>query len=83
MLCILTMNGADEVLMNVGHSHALGLTGDTYGFAVSSIIGPSVFGGMDVGSLELLERIGWWGHIIMVFTFLNYWTLKSREITAS
>ena len=27
---------------------------------------------MDIGSLELLERIGWWGHIIMVFTFLNY-----------
>ena len=72
VLCILTMNGADEALMNIGHSHAVGLTGDTYGFAVSSIVGPSVFGGMDVGSLEILERIGWWGHIIMVFTFLNY-----------
>lgn len=72
VLCILTMNGADEALMNIGHSHALGLSGDTYGFAVSGIVGPTVFGGIDVGTLELLERIGWWGHIIMVFTFLNY-----------
>jgi heterodisulfide reductase subunit C len=72
VLCILTMNGADEALMNLGSSHADGLPGNTYGFAVSSIIGPSVFGGIDVSTLEVIERIGWWGHIIMVFTFLNY-----------
>jgi heterodisulfide reductase subunit C len=27
---------------------------------------------MDVATLHILERVGWWGHIIMVFSFLNY-----------
>lgn len=71
VMCIFTMNGADEALYLKGHSHALA-GADSYGFAVSSITGPAIFGGMEVGTLELLERIGWWGHIIMVFTFLNY-----------
>lgn len=31
-----------------------------------------MFGGMEIGTLHLLERIGWWGHIIMVFSFMNY-----------
>jgi len=59
--CIFTMNGADEALLN--------LKGNT---PVSSIIGPALFGGMDEHSLHILEQIGWWGHIIMVFAFLNY-----------
>lgn len=62
--CIFTMNGADEAIM--------GLKGESYGFAVSSLIGPAIFGGMDEHTLHLLESIGWWGHIIMVFAFLNY-----------
>lgn len=62
--CIFTMNGADEAIM--------GLKGESYGFAVSSLIGPAIFGGMDEHTLHLLEAIGWWGHIIMVFAFLNY-----------
>jgi heterodisulfide reductase subunit C len=65
--CIFTMNGADEALLNLK-----GSTPDSYGFAVSSIIGPALFGGMDEHSLHILEQIGWWGHIIMVFAFLNY-----------
>jgi heterodisulfide reductase subunit C len=35
-------------------------------------LGDSVFGGMNASSLHMIERIGWWGHILMVFTFLNY-----------
>ncbi|MFN6014832.1 MAG: 4Fe-4S dicluster domain-containing protein, partial [Flavobacteriales bacterium] len=62
--CIFTMNGADEAIM--------GLKGESYGFAVSSLIGPAILGGMDEHTLHLLEAIGWWGHIIMVFAFLNY-----------
>lgn len=62
--CIFTMNGADEAIM--------GLKGESYNFAVSSLIGPAIFGGMDEHTLHLLESIGWWGHIIMVFAFLNY-----------
>jgi heterodisulfide reductase subunit C len=62
--CIFTMNGADEALVN--------LKGESYNFTVSSLIGPAIFGGMDEHTLHLLEQIGWWGHILMVFAFLNY-----------
>ncbi len=65
VLCIFTMNGADEA------AHVQ-LTGESYGFAISSLIGPAFFEGMSLESLHTLERIGWWGHILMVFAFLNY-----------
>jgi heterodisulfide reductase subunit C len=42
-----------------------------YGFAVSQFLSP-ILNGMGDGTLHLLERIGWWGHILVVFTFLNY-----------
>jgi heterodisulfide reductase subunit C len=71
--CIFTMNGADEALYNAGHSHAVGFSGEgSYGFTISSLIGPALFGGMSIETLELLERIGWWGHFVMVLSFLNY-----------
>ena len=59
------MNGADEVMHRA-------TTGESYGFAVSSWIGPFLFDGMSVDSLHLLERIGWWGHIMAVLAFLCY-----------
>jgi heterodisulfide reductase subunit C len=65
--CIFMMNGADEVLLGAESGEPV-----SYGFAISSWIGPLVFGGMDVHSLHIIEQIGWWGHILMVFTFLNY-----------
>lgn len=70
--CIFTMNGADEALFRQGMSHyGEGMTG-SFGFTISSFLGDSVFGSMSHETLHLLERIGWWGHIIMVFAFLNY-----------
>jgi len=42
------------------------------GFTLSSYLGPLLFGDMNTGTLHTLERIGWWGHIAMVFAFLNY-----------
>lgn len=70
--CIFTMNGADEALFKQGMSHyGEGMTG-SFGFTISSFLGDSVFGSMSHETLHLLERIGWWGHIIMVFAFLNY-----------
>lgn len=42
-----------------------------YGFAVSQFLSP-ILDGMGDGTLHLLERIGWWGHILVVFAFLNY-----------
>lgn len=68
--CIFMMNGADEVLYSQGLSHAHG--SGTFGFSISSIVGPALFGGMDADSLHLVERIGWWGHILIVFGFLNF-----------
>lgn len=70
VLCIFTMNGTDEVLFNRGASHFEGQ--GSFGFAVSQYIGPAVFGSMSEGSLHILERIGWWGHFMMVLAFLNY-----------
>lgn len=65
VLCIFTMNGADEMIHRAE-------TGESYGFALSSIIGPIFFDGISLDMLHILERVGWWGHIIMVFAFLNY-----------
>lgn len=72
LTCIFMMNGADEVLYQRGVSHAENLNDGSFGFALSSILGPALFGGMSDTGLHLVERIGWWGHILMVFTFLNY-----------
>ena len=70
--CIFTMNGADEALFRQGISHyGEGLSG-SFGFTISSFLGDSVFGSMSHETLHMLERIGWWGHILMVFAFLNY-----------
>jgi len=64
--CIFTMNGADEV------SHFL-KSNESSGFAVSQFVGPILFGGIkSIDTLHVLEQIGWWGHILMVFVFLNY-----------
>lgn len=70
--CIFMMNGADEALYAQGLSHYGEGTSGSFGFTISSILGDSVFGGMDHSTLHIIERVGWWGHILMVFAFLNY-----------
>ncbi|HLV42518.1 MAG TPA: (Fe-S)-binding protein [Brumimicrobium sp.] len=73
LICfIFMMNGADEVLYAEGLSHATNLNDGSFGFAISQYVGPALFGGMNESTLLVIERIGWWGHILMVFTFLNY-----------
>ncbi|MEL6671671.1 MAG: (Fe-S)-binding protein [Bacteroidota bacterium] len=71
---IFMMNGGDEALYNQGLTHAEGLEGvsGSFGFAISSWLGPALFGGMSEGALNVVERVGWWGHLIVVFGFLNY-----------
>ncbi len=74
LICfIFMMNGADEVLYSQGLSHAEKI-GDSssLGFLISSKLGPILFGGLSEPSLHIIERIGWWGHIAIVFGFLNY-----------
>ena len=61
---IFTMNGADEVLQSYA--------GNSNGFAISSWLGPILFDGKSTHTLHVLEQIGWWGHIVMVYTFMNY-----------
>ncbi len=68
---IFMMNGADEVLYSRGFSH-VGEGSGSFGFVISQAIGPFFFGDVENGSLMIIERIGWWGHIVMVFGFLNY-----------
>lgn len=68
--CIFTMNGTDEVLYSMGKSHYEGI--GSFNFSISQHLGPSLFGGFEESTLHLLERVGWWGHFLMVIAFLNY-----------
>ncbi len=73
LICfIFMMNGADEVLYSRNLSHATDLGDGSLGLSVSKHVGPLLFGGMSEGALHIVERVGWWGHILMVFGFLNY-----------
>ncbi len=69
---IFMMNGADEALYNQGISHYNEGASGSFNFTISQYIGPALFGGLSESGLYLVERIGWWGHITMVFVFLNY-----------
>ncbi|MEM1326886.1 MAG: (Fe-S)-binding protein [Bacteroidota bacterium] len=68
LIGIFSMNGADVVLQERDPEH-YPATGT---LAVSSWLGPALFGGLETGILQVIERFGWWLHIIMVFVFLNY-----------
>jgi len=57
---IFLMNSADMALHQ-----------NEYGFAVSRHLS-ALWSGTGEGTLHLMERIGWWGHIAVVFAFLNY-----------
>jgi heterodisulfide reductase subunit C len=72
VFCIFTMNGTDQVLYSRGISHAQNLGDGTFGFAISSLIAQPLFGNLSDDTLFMLERIGWWGHLTMVFAFMNY-----------
>jgi heterodisulfide reductase subunit C len=67
LACIFTMNGTDVVLQDQDPDHYRATN-----FAISGVFGPLIFGGMETATLYTLERVGWWGHILMVFVFLNY-----------
>ena len=70
LICVFTMNGADESLYLKGQSHVDG--SGSFGFVISSLTAPCFFNQFNIDTLILLERIGWWGHIFVVFAFLNY-----------
>jgi len=65
MIFFLTLNATDQVLeTKYGYENA-----GTFFF--SSFLTP-IFSGMNKHSLYMVERVGWWGHIIGIFAFLNY-----------
>ena len=68
VLGIFMMNGADVVLQKLDPEHYY----NTGSFAVSSWLGPLLFEGLDVSTLVIIERVGWWMHITIVFAFLAY-----------
>ncbi len=65
---IFCMNGGDKVLQmrGVPHYHPTGA------FAVSSWLGPMLFGGLSDGAVIAIERFGWWLHFATVMGFLCY-----------
>ncbi len=65
---IFCMNGGDRVLQNLqfGHYHPTGA------FAVSSWLGPALFGDLSTAALVGIERFGWWLHALTVFGFIVY-----------
>lgn len=67
MVLFLTMNAADYKLqlLDTPHYTKAGL------FPVSQFMG-SIFDGMSVGTIILVERTAWWLHIVGILAFLNY-----------
>ena len=65
---IFSMNGADVLLQDMDPQHYP----ETGTLAVSSWLGPALFGGLDESTLVAVERFGWWLHFFMVLVFLNY-----------
>jgi heterodisulfide reductase subunit C/nitrate reductase gamma subunit len=65
---IFSMNGADVLLQQIDPAHYP----DTGRLALSTWVGPALFGGLEQSSLVAVERFGWWLHFAMVLVFLNY-----------
>jgi heterodisulfide reductase subunit C len=65
IIFIFMMNSGDLALQAKGVYH------QTDNFAMSQFIAP-LWSGLDESTIMLIERIGWWGHILTVFAFLNY-----------
>ena len=63
------MNGADEVLYSRGQSHAENLGDNSLGFFNQQPFRSINLWWYAKWGLHVIERIGWWGHIIMVFGF--------------
>lgn len=68
LIGIFSMNGADVLLQRADPEHFK----NTGGLLVSSNLGPLLFGGLSENALHIVERFGWWLHILVVFAFLNY-----------
>jgi len=68
IVSVFTMNGADTLLQQLEPEHYP----STGNLAISSWLGPMLFGGVSESGLHVLERTGWWLHLLTVLAFLNY-----------
>lgn len=69
MFALLTMNGADQALQQLGAEH-YPVAGS---FPISSwLTAPILIHFNDVTFLTLVERSAWWFHVVGIFFFLNY-----------
>ncbi len=65
---IFCMNGGDKALQTRGLEHYQ----PTGAFAVSSWLGPAIFGHLSNSEVIFVERFGWWLHNLTVFGFICY-----------
>jgi len=65
IVCIMLMNSTDVALQQMGETHATGT------FFISNALS-DLWMGTDVQTLHLLERIGWWGHLLGILGFMIY-----------
>ncbi|TVR82242.1 MAG: (Fe-S)-binding protein [Chitinophagaceae bacterium] len=76
MGCFLFWNASDQSLQKIyasggGTPENAAIYVETGTFYLSSLLMP-LLSGMGEGSLILLERTMWWGHIVGILIFLNY-----------
>jgi Fe-S oxidoreductase len=69
MSAFLSMNASDQILQARDYGHFAEV--QTGSFFFSSYLIP-LFDGLSSGTLNFIERFGWWFHILGVFAFLNY-----------
>lgn len=67
MCAFLTMNAADLQLQTKGHPHYI----VTDVFIISGLIA-ELLANLSIDALIIIERAGWWVHIIGIMLFLNY-----------
>jgi heterodisulfide reductase subunit C len=60
LTCIFSMNTGDMAMHN-----------GEYGFVVSGFLMP-LFSGLSYTTIHVIERLGWWGHMLGVMAFLVY-----------
>jgi len=73
MIAILTMNSTDLILQNLNHEGYI----ETGNFYFSNKL-TFLFMNFSPTSLVLLERVSWWIHIILIFSFAVYITYSKH-----
>jgi heterodisulfide reductase subunit C len=76
MIAFLSMNATDQLLQAKGHGHFI----HTGNFFFSSTFFMPLYSSLSDGALMLIERGGWWFHIIGVLAFANYVFLDSKHL---